>query len=186
MHFARRGHSDCVQVGVEPQEELKAQGPELLSIGILLFTWRLRPLRRWHALHWALYQPWLRATLTWDLGLVLVNRHWQVLEKNLDGRVSWNNCLQAEILWVLKVVTSNCSYRSSVGTAQCQLFQRMFLDSDIAQSFACSERKWSFGCIWVCMNILSLSVPPGCRERIFQEAGISCTECALVGSNWLI
>ena len=75
----------------------------------------------------------------WDLGLVLVNRHRQVVEKILDGRVSWNNCLPAELLWVWKVVTSN--YRSSVGTAQGQLFQRMFLDSDIAQSFACSERK---------------------------------------------
>ena len=57
---------------------------------------------------------------------------------------SASDVLAAEVLWVLKAVTSHYSYSSCNGIGD--LMRRMFPDSDIARNFGVSERKCSYFC----------------------------------------
>ena len=58
---------------------------------------------------------------------------------SMDQFVTKNDVLKAEVLWVLKVVTSHFSYKSCEGLNG--LFLKMFPDSKIAEKFACGESK---------------------------------------------
>ena len=50
--------------------------------------------------------------------------------------------LHAEVLWVIKAITSYCSF-SSCRVIGC-LFSKVFPDSQIAQSFSCGARKCAY------------------------------------------
>ena len=50
--------------------------------------------------------------------------------------------LHAEVLWVIKVITSHYSF-SSCRDISC-LFSKMFPDSQIAQSFLCGATKFTY------------------------------------------
>ena len=53
--------------------------------------------------------------------------------------VSSDDVLHAEVLWVLKVLTSSYSFNSCKDISN--LFSKMFPDSQIAQSFSCGATK---------------------------------------------
>ena len=57
----------------------------------------------------------------------------------MDQFVTKNDVLKAEVLWVLKVVTSHFSYKSCEGLNS--LFLKMFPDSKIAETLTCGESK---------------------------------------------
>ena len=67
--------------------------------------------------------------------------------------------LNAEILWVMKAMTSHYSFRSFVDTAS--VFRLMFPDSDLAGSFQCSETKARY---LTCFGILSYL-----KERLQED-----------------
>ena len=50
--------------------------------------------------------------------------------------------LHAEVVWVIKVITSHYSFSSSKDI--CCLFSKMFPDSQIAQSFLCGATKCTY------------------------------------------
>ena len=62
----------------------------------------------------------------------------------IQSLVTRKDCLSAEILWTLKVVTSHYSF-SSCSDVQ-QLFERMFPDSNVAEQFTCGETKCAYLC----------------------------------------
>ena len=68
----------------------------------------------------------------------------QPIVPNLDGAVSRDEVLKAEILWALKGIKSHFSYKSSEDSGK--LFKEMFPDIAIAQKFACGERKNAYLC----------------------------------------
>ena len=53
-----------------------------------------------------------------------------------------NDTLTSEICWTIKGITSHYSYKSCENVGH--IFQLMFPDSLIAQTFACAERKSSY------------------------------------------
>lgn len=63
-------------------------------------------------------------------------------KNNIEQFVTRSDTLKAEILWVLKIVTSRYSCNSSEGTSR--LFQQMFPDSTIAKKFSCAPTKCSY------------------------------------------
>jgi len=63
-------------------------------------------------------------------------------QSHVSSFVSKDECLKAEILWTLKVVTSHYSFRSASNTPW--LFQTMFPDSLIAEKMTMSERKCAY------------------------------------------
>lgn len=56
-----------------------------------------------------------------------------------------DSVIEAEISQTMKVVPSHYSYSCSGSISQ--LFQKMFLDSEIAGSFTCSEKKMRLRCV---------------------------------------
>eukprot|EP00745_Piridium_sociabile_P000847 TRINITY_DN105482_c0_g1_i2.p1 TRINITY_DN105482_c0_g1~~TRINITY_DN105482_c0_g1_i2.p1 ORF type:complete len:164 (+),score=26.42 TRINITY_DN105482_c0_g1_i2:405-896(+) len=65
-------------------------------------------------------------------------------QQSLMTSVSGTDVLKAELLWVMKCVTSHYSMNSCEGVAK--LYQAMFPDSDIAARFSCGETKASYMC----------------------------------------
>lgn len=59
--------------------------------------------------------------------------------RTLDPHISDEKTLMAEVRWVLHLVTSHCSSRSSDNIGD--LFRGMFTDSKIAQQFQCGRTK---------------------------------------------
>ncbi|CAL9702284.1 unnamed protein product [Knipowitschia caucasica] len=72
---------------------------------------------------------------------------------------SKNEVLKAEILWVLKVMNSHYSYKSSEGTSR--LFAAMFPDSQIATRFTCGEKK--------CAYIATFGLAPYIKRLLLKE-----------------
>lgn len=62
--------------------------------------------------------------------------------ETLDSTVSRNEHLRAEIIWALKVLSGNYSYKSCENINL--TFQLMFPDSEIARKFTCGEKKCSY------------------------------------------
>ena len=65
-----------------------------------------------------------------------------VSAKPVQGIVTRNKTLAAEIWWSLKVTSSHYSYNSAAGTNL--LFQKMFPDSRIAAGFHCGDTKTAY------------------------------------------
>ncbi|CAN7949040.1 unnamed protein product [Ixodes pacificus] len=67
----------------------------------------------------------------------------------------------AEILWILKMVTSHYSYNSSSHAGE--LFKKMFPDSEIAKAFSCGEKKSAYV---VCHGLRPFFLVPTTRIRM--------------------
>ena len=72
------------------------------------------------------------------------------------------NSLRAEILWILKVVTSHFSLRSCLGLNE--LFRIMFLDSKIASSFQLSKTN--------CSYFINYELAPHFKELLSQDVKV--------------
>ena len=68
--------------------------------------------------------------------------------------------LHAEVLWVIKVITSHYSFSSSKDIS-C-LFSKMFPDSQIAQSFSCGATK--------CAYLASFGIYPYFHELLMEKS----------------
>ena len=77
----------------------------------------------------------------------------------LDQFVTKNDVLKAEVLWVLKVVTSHFSYKSCEGMNE--LFLKMFPDSNVAKQFACGESK--------CARIACYGIAPHFKNLLVES-----------------
>ena len=72
------------------------------------------------------------------------------------------NSLRAEILWILKVVTSHFSLPSCLGLNE--LFRIMLLDSKIASSFQSSKTK--------CSYFINYGLAPYFKELLLQDVKV--------------
>lgn len=75
---------------------------------------------------------------------------------------SKNEVLKAEVLWVLKIMNSHYSFKSSEDTSR--LFTAMFPDSQIAAKFACGERK--------CAYIATFGLAPYIKRLLLKEVSL--------------
>lgn len=74
--------------------------------------------------------------------------------------------LRAEVIWVLKTVTSHQSYRSNEGIDE--LFKAMFPDSVLAQTFTCGKDKTRY--------VAAFSLAPYFKKELVAEVNLlSCS-----------
>ncbi|WAR23449.1 LOW QUALITY PROTEIN: hypothetical protein MAR_037118 [Mya arenaria] len=90
-------------------------------------------------------------TLTWNRwvndtnpGNGMVKKVVVTEEGGKTSFVQTNNVLKAEILWTMQSITTHNSYKSNENISK--LFKLMFPDSQIANRFACGERKTAYLC----------------------------------------
>ena len=67
--------------------------------------------------------------------------------------------MHAEVLWVIKVITSHYSFSSFKDISY--LFSEMFHDSQIAQSFSCGATK--------CANLACFGIYPNCHGLLIEK-----------------
>ena len=79
--------------------------------------------------------------------------------RTLDAHISNDKVLSAEVRWVLHLVTSHCSARSSDDVSA--LFRSMFPDSGIAKRFQCARTKAGY--------MTTFGLAPAIRTELLKE-----------------